>query len=359
MYQSDLSTIKLMISKKTDQNYYKSITAINILEKTPDLLTAFENYQTNTQGEALLLIFGLLQNLFVSIDALYDLCRAQMHYKYSINVNQNETLRKLKHIRNDIVGHPTHRTYQQGGIGFSIIDFSKTTKTDIYYQTYIFKKSEKKEQQNHIQTNILINEYLIETQKIISEIKHHLSNPKQNKQLAIRCYQLYEHVLKKELNVSLLTDIKTMFVKLKNIQDNSLNRFLWRIKLLNKLFTWQENTQEFSRLIETITEFQTIKLYQMACEINDIKAQPIKLRKNDLLDAFVAFKNKSPQVSKYLNSLHDQSHLYFKSDLEELILIAKKETQVLNLLKFLASQEDSDKIFLIGSIIQRYTKYNS
>src|SRR5690606_7520604 len=85
--------------------------SLSIIEHVDDMLLEFKRRESTDQASILLDVFGLMQSLFVGIDALYQLSFSVTKYKYHININQNKNLRMLKYLRNDVVGHPTNRNY--------------------------------------------------------------------------------------------------------------------------------------------------------------------------------------------------------------------------------------------------------
>ena len=60
------------------QNRYKLAASVQALRQSTEINTVFLARENETdQASVLIHIFGLLQNLFVSIDALYDMSKSQ------------------------------------------------------------------------------------------------------------------------------------------------------------------------------------------------------------------------------------------------------------------------------------------
>jgi len=354
MYLTHLEEIKNALVKSDTQNYYKSVSSISVLQQTPLIFEAFKKEHNSHTGAILLDIYGLLQNLFVSIDALYDLSKMTMHYKYSVNVNQNETLRTLKYIRNDIVGHPTHRTYSEGGIGYSQINIEQTTKLTIYYDTHFFKKGIHSSSQKEINTEDLMKAFIEEATMIVGEVKNHLVEPVKVKRLSEMAYQFYLKLQIETFDLDLLTTLKETFKKDHHLTDKSKNRLLWRIGLLEILNRWQDIDKEYDELIDYLIKEQAIKIYKILCDIEEVESKYLINKTPELLLSVYRFFKQHPEALIYLKNLHDYTHQFYDNDLEELVKFTNKYPKANKLFRFLARQTDGDKVFLIGSAIQKF-----
>lgn len=332
------------LKKEPLQGYYKTLSAINVLKNTP---TVFEAYKVSdeTKGDILLHMYGLLQNMFVSIDALYDLCKTQMHYKYSVNINQNEVLRKIKHIRNDIVGHPTHRTYQEGGIGYSVLNEEKTTLKDIYYETHFFLKNNHEIITNKVDTYALMDAFSLERDTILTEVKSHLlSKPK--KTLTHLAFELANNARKYIYNLESIDHLRKEYMKTYAIKTHSNNRILWRLRLLEKCIHWHSDSKDENALIEYITFSESYKIYTMFAQLEQEPIKKIYMSIPKLLKQMYTYLNINKEKVRYTEFLNDASHFYFKKDLEAL-----KGPKIIT---FLEKQTDPDYIYLIGKSIQNF-----
>src|SRR5690606_13891944 len=86
--------------------------AVSALGHVDAMIEDFKLREGISRADILLDVFGLLQGLFVGIDAMYQLSFTTTKYKYHININMNKNLKELKYLRNDVVGHPTNRNYE-------------------------------------------------------------------------------------------------------------------------------------------------------------------------------------------------------------------------------------------------------
>jgi hypothetical protein len=140
------------------------------------MIQRYEAEKQTEKGAILLDVFGVLQGLFVAIDALYDLAIGLTQYKYHVNVNSNSTLHELKYIRNDIVGHPTHRTYPNGGMGFSILSTEHLSKERFAYHTYLFEKNKMEVVTKDVYIKPLFDAYKEEKDNILEDIYRYLTH---------------------------------------------------------------------------------------------------------------------------------------------------------------------------------------
>ena len=92
---------------------YKQIfTSIDLIEDSQIAIEEFESAESlGKQGRSTLLIYGLLQSLFLQQDGLYHLYRCVVDE----NIKQLNFFdvfsfdKKIREVRNDIAGHPTNR----------------------------------------------------------------------------------------------------------------------------------------------------------------------------------------------------------------------------------------------------------
>ena len=82
---------------KNNFNYEMAKTSCNTLLNINELVREYNISYTkeSKDGEKLILLFGLLQGLFVAVDSLYTIGRMSNLNKLMININQNEDLREI------------------------------------------------------------------------------------------------------------------------------------------------------------------------------------------------------------------------------------------------------------------------
>lgn len=356
MVKDTLNQIESMVLNG-DQNqvHFKIKSCIQVLQQSEGILESFLNKKDiKEKSDVLIHIFGLLQNLFVSIDALYDLTKLTMSNKYSINVNQNKNLRELKYIRNDIVGHPTHRTYSTGGVGFSLFSIPETSMSLITYETHFFKQKFHEVIKHHIKTEELIEDYQVESKMIISEIHTHIRKAQFQPELSILAKQLLQGIQLETFDQNLLDRIKSGYVANGDISKDSHNRLLWRIELLSVLDKWKETDVEKREFIQFMKEEQAYKIYAMTSNIESVEPQFIKISHPTLLVSFFRFIREDEQREKYIKYLKTHDHPYHQADLQELLEDSKNNLRVRKLLTWLQKQTSEHHVFLMGSALEKY-----
>lgn len=345
-----------------DQNqvHFKIKSCIQVLRQGEGIIESFlKQEKVMDKSDVLLHIFGLLQNLFVSIDALYDLTKLTMSNKYSVNVNQNKNLRELKYIRNDIVGHPTHRTYSTGGVGFSLFSVPETSMSVITYETHFFKQKQHETFKHHIQTAELIEDYHLESRNIIQEISTHLQKQTFKPELSILTKQFFDGIQLESFDRHLLDKITESFQMNRDISKESHNRLLWRIELLNVLEKWRETDHEKQAFIQYMKEEQAYKIYEMSSDLEGIEPQFVKINHPELLVSFFRFIKDDEHREKYVKYLKTYDHPYHQADIDELLGDAKNNLRVSKLLTWLERQTSEHRVFLIGSALEKYKNMSS
>lgn len=326
-----------------DHNYYKTIASLDVLKNSNEVLEAYLNKDIDSLGELILNMYGLLQNLFVFIDALYDLAKATLNNKHLININQNKQLRKIKHIRNDIVGHPTYRTYSRGGVSYSLMNFKKTNKEEIYYTVYYYFKNKEEVYDESINIYNLINDYKLESNEILKEILLRMTVKPSVTNLYLDAYNLLVN-LNKDNELNLLNELKQRYLQVYSQKADAHNRFIWRFMLLEKAI--KLNKEPLKEIKDYLKYYQANKLYLMFLELEDKYFEKVESKVPYLIKEVVK-EIKTKNLLKYVYNLNDKSHFYFKNDVNELYLETKNP-----LFKYLLNEEDSDLVYLVGSVIR-------
>lgn len=344
-------------NRKKDQNYYKIQACIQVLKHSLSINEAFtDSIHIEEKKEVLIHLFGLLQNLFVSIDALYDISKALMSHRYSVNLNLNKTLHELKYIRNDIVGHPTHRTYSTGGFGFSLMNLNETSMKYLKYETHIYKKDQHESVTRTVETEKLIQEFLTEAEDILNEINSSITKREEKGEISYLIYDFILDLKSNTFNYELLARISEIQKQNIEAKAGSHHRILWRIDLLYVLDNWKEQNKEKQEMIEYMKFQQAIKIYEMACIIENTEPKYIKTTLPSLLDSFYKFIKTDLSRIKLLKYLKDLDHPYHKSDLDELIQATNHDSRARTMLNWLNRQTNENKVFLLGSELEKFDK---
>jgi hypothetical protein len=323
--------------------------AYGMLIHVDDMLDAFFRHGPSDHGTVLLDVFGFLQALFVGIDALYDLSIGLTSYKYHVNVNKNDTLRELKFIRNDIVGHPTHRTYFDGGTGFSTIVPGAISKETLTYETYIYRKNAFEIERRNIMFKTLQAQYTKEKEQIIRDLVRYMEKRHAATGLSDLLFRLFE-----TLNLELLRRTRDEFMDVFGLEKDSKNRFLWRLSLLEKAIVWQESDPLRNEFVMYAAKMQASKLYDILSDLEDVKRETLFVSLPDLLSGFYrAMRRNEDKAYPLLKYVHERSHPYFRHDVRTLKTILRSSDSDA-LLDWLLELDDDEKVFLIGSMLRNY-----
>ncbi|MBE0700864.1 MAG: hypothetical protein IH571_04170 [Acholeplasmataceae bacterium] len=341
--------VKHLKKDENNSHGYRATASFLMLEHVDLMIEEYLKENQKDQGAILLDVFGLLQGLFVGVDALYDLAIGLTEYKYHININTNQALHELKFIRNDIVGHPTHRTYPNGGMGFSMLMTDDMSKKKLSYETYVYQKNELNIRKKDVFFEPLMDAYQIEKTSIIEDIYHYLNHIETKTDIPEKLARLFETV-----NLNLLQEIKEKFIDVYNLGKKSNHRFIWRAKLLELLIHWEETDKDLNELILYMSKQQASKMYEIALDMEKRKGQELFVRIPTILSTFYKFIRKNEENAlMVISNLHDYSHPLFLSDLDALYVM-NPNPNAKKLLDFLKKQTNESNVYLIGSVIRAY-----
>lgn len=341
----------VLATKKDEKNAhgYRAMSAFSMLEFVDLMIKRYLEESHTDKGAILLDVFGMLQGLFVAIDALYDLSIGLTQYKYHVNVNANPILHELKYIRNDIVGHPTHRTYPNGGMGFSMLSKENLTKEKFCYETYIFDKNQLDVKTTEVLLKPLMDAYHIEKDKLLADLLSYLKHQDVQTTIPEELWKLFE-----TLNRDKLIDIKQMFMKEYDVKEDSSHRFIWRLNLLEKLILWHEDDQDITQFLTYAARYQVTKLYDMSLDLEHRRGESLYVKIPKILLSFFRFISSHEAIAvKLLHNLHDYNHPLYRSDLLALLAL-NPNAQAAKILHFLKDQVDEQNVYIIGSILRTY-----
>lgn len=341
--------VNQITNNEQNSHGYRAQAAFSMLNHVDLMIHRYLDEPQEKTGAILLDVFGLLQGLFVAIDALYDLAIGLTKYKYHINVNSNPILHELKYIRNDIVGHPTHRTYPDGGMGFSLLTTEDMTKECFHYKTYIFEKNKMEVKTKDVMIKPLIDAYFEEKNQILEGLLSYLTHKDIEVRLSDDIYLLYETI-----NLETLQSIKNKFIQIYEIDETKPHRFFWRVNLLEKLISWHEDHEEINAFLLYASKVQSSKLYEIALHLENKKGKDLYTKIPSLLKAFYKFVGKNEEIAlPLIKNLHDYHHPLFYQDLQALKKLNPNDKALL-LMQFLERQTDESKVYIIGSAMKNY-----
>lgn len=343
------SHVIAMEKDEKNSSSYRAAASFSMLEHIDLMVHRYLKEPQTEKGAILLDVFGMLQGLFVAIDALYDLAIGLTQFKYHVNVNSNPVLHELKYIRNDIVGHPTNRTYPSGGTGFSMLSAGHLSKEKFSYHTYIFEKNKLEIKTKEVLLKPLLDQYLIEKDRILKDILGYLTHAEVKTTIPDKIAILFE-----TLNLESLHEVKEKFIEEYHMEKDSNHRFLWRASLVETCINWHEGDVELNQMVEYFAKIQVEKLYRIALDLENRKGMDLYTPLPSILLSFYKFIRKNERYAvELLKNIHDFKHPLRDSDLMALFSLNPPK-DAYKLLTFLKEQTDENKAYLIGSALKAY-----
>jgi hypothetical protein len=313
------------------------------------MIEDFKVREARNKADILLDVFGLLQGLFVAIDALYQLSFSATKYKYNVNINQNRNLKYLKYLRNDIVGHPTNRNYADGSFGFSLILEEEITKEQIAYITYIMRDKQIDKKKQTILFDDVLTAYENEKVLILKDLENYLGNMPHHEVTTGLLVNLFEKALNNQFEIKDLDLIEVKFAEENNISTTSNHRFLYRLRLIKDLFEWRE--RKYQDIISYAVKHQILAIYKINIDINNKKARIPAIDKTLFISDLQSIIKKSKHAKSLVKNLNDLDHPLFLSDLDQLIKFVKNP-QIKQFLIWFQKLKDRNHSFAIGKIIK-------
>lgn len=348
-----MDLIQQAINNLTFDAKIRAQAAFSALNHVDALIADFKLREGKSQADILLDVFGLLQGLFVGIDGMYQLSFAATKYKYHININSNKALKELKYLRNDVVGHPTNRNYDDGSFGFSIILNDEITRDKLSYITYIIKGKDIILDKHAVYFDELLKAYEQEKAIFIRDLNAYLRRNPSKIQSSGLIVQLFEKAAKHNFDFNLLESIKKLFLSEQNLFHDTRNRFIWRIHLVKTLFEWKD--EAYQDVIHYITLNQILSIYQMNQDLNNDKLRMPKISLPTLIQSFDSWVEKHPESNRLINYLNDSDHPLFKADLDQLIdQVTSKDLKTF--LSWFKELRNLDHKFLVGQLLKQASK---
>lgn len=365
----NLQLINTILDKLTNQELTKAlfknkfeyemtrVSCLTLLNVNSMIEEYRSDHDFSKSGDKALLLFGILQGLFVGIDSVYTIGKATGLNKLLINLNQNQALRHIKHIRNDVVGHPSYRYYENDAVGFCALDLDHVVQTKIAYNVYTFDNNQV--QVKNVEVNILdsIANYYLETNEILRETINFfdLLTKSQKPDLTKSITDLANQYMMGNKDYSLLNNVKDKLVKIFNIITDVSNRAIWRINLIEYLFNIEDNNE----YIKYLTLQELYKMYSLIFVFEKKINKKLKyyfptFPKNQ---EFKLLRSKAIECNKLNRSiLHDSSHPLYNQNMQLLINNFKHDESVKNLVGWIQTifnQNDKQLLYLIGSELKK------
>ncbi len=304
-------------------------------------------------GERILRLYALLQGLFVCIDSLYALAYHMCGSKSFININQNKALKELKYIRNDVVGHPVNRVYDNNQVAYCLLKPEDVFETSIKYHIYTNNKESIKDVDlleclnNYYKESNSLLEYLLEFYKF---------NVKENSIVTIT-KEFYDNFNPNNYDER---NLREEYEKNYKTKEQNQSRFIWRLNLLSK---YRKNKYKGFKedLFNYSLSLQTKKLLEIAYLIEGQKIEvDVKYRFPKYLMLLKDFLITNKDYQKDLSILLDANHPYFEStlnDMKDTCVKANNKVLVELFDWLLENKEDEGFVYLISSTFKTIKLY--
>ena len=337
------------------KNYGVS-SALSALETTNEIQKSyFMKEETNDIGENLLNLYALLQSLFVSIDSLYSLAYSLTKSKAFININKNDDLRKLKYIRNDVVGHPANRTYSSNDLAYCILDNESVKKYSFSYNIYYSDNVESVT----IDLNSIVNSYYIECNNLLNEIYIIAKENKSSSKLTKKAFNVLDSYINNKDYVKELKELKELYLKSYTNAKSDQHRLIMRIEHIERMLNYKTLEQDIMDLIKYSIGLELIKIYQ---NISGKKySLTVHKRAPILVSSLYRFLNKNKECIDYKDCICDINNPLFMFGLNYIIDVAKKKNvtnviKYLNIVKYLYDNKEDELLYSFTLPIREYKK---
>ena len=344
-------------------SFHLTRSSLETLRNVNLIIESYNNNETTDKAEMLLNIFGMLQALFVGVDALYGLSYGVTNKKWSVNVNNNPELREIKYVRNDVVGHPTKRLYNDNKIGYCDLDLDKTTYYELVYRIAIPSDNSEDITSHTVDLKKTIASYNYESSKVLDEIYKRMllesditSIGGSEYSYSLYSYQLYKDFRNGIKNYEILNTIKENYIKVFKLDEKSNDRFPWRINHLEELFRWDE--VEHNEIIIYLTYYIIEKLFRMC---NSLEREKLKEEEIDFSKIVLTYsmpkrvKDFVDFVRRYKidpKPLKDPIDPYFMPTLEKMEIMANKNRNILKTIDMFKKNKDNQmRIYLLGCMV--------
>lgn len=361
-YIESISDVKLKkILFKDEFNFHMAHTSAATLLNMEVLINEYLNdiKKNNGDGDKIILLFGILQGLFVGIDSIYTIGKATGLNKLMINLNQHESLREIKNIRNDVVGHPTYRYYDKNSVGYCTLDLDHIEYSNITYFIYTYENNRINITKRHVDLIESINDYHNELDEILTRtIKfNEVLLSKEKTKLSFLIRDLADIFIGGTYSSTLLEDIRLKYSKLFNLPKSANNRVIWRINLIDYLFNFHDKNV----YTDYLTYSEIYKLHMLVFNFEKkldvrLKYNFPKYHRNEEFKYLRSQLIKLRNINFNINVLHDSRHPLYKNSIKLLIDRFKDDDKCSKLVYWIESQvkqSNDSMLYLIGSELKK------
>lgn len=340
-------------------NYEQFKASINALELNneimADLVKTMEGEAST--GEALARVYAILQSLFVSIDALYSLNIILTGFKNYININQNRQIRELKYIRNDVIGHPVNRMYENKEVGYCTLKTKDISKKSFVYYVYLPDTTKKRE----VKIVSLIDSFYDEANKLLGRLVVYKDADKSEVKDKLKKI-LIKLSADEEVRDDML-QLRGMYLSKNPQQTKTDVRFMWRIELfMNLRKNIDPKDKELKEIINYACGHQLEGLYKSMLSEGETDKAPLvnKMKEPKGLAQFDKLVSTSPELAAAADHLHDMTHPLFAASLTKIMDACTKDypyaLKYLSFFKTFYDAQDADMVYALGVILKNHRK---
>lgn len=325
-----------------NEKRYNIASAIMALDITNTIIDSYFSDDVNNDSECIKDLYALLQSLFVGIDSLYALALGVTKNKNFININNNKTLRTLRYIRNDVVGHPANRVLNQDALAYCILDVASVSKYEFMYNIYTVDTTTEKT----VKTEEITREYLIEANRLLNDI-YRMNYQSIN--LQILRDNIDNVVSSYRSHGDYLAELEKFMVKYRELYPDSLNhRAIHRYELIKKLVSYNNDD-----IVNYAILLEIKKIYKL---VTGSELDIFKERKPKEVIAFYRFMNKNTDLYPELQSILNTDNPMFERSLKKLMSRCKSADALAYLKKVMEIylNNDNDLLYSIIVIAQEY-----
>ncbi len=298
---------------------YSLAAAIKALDTTNEIQKAyFKNTDNLVKEDYIMRLYALLQGLFVSVDSLYSLALNLTKSKSYININNNPSLRKLKYIRNDVVGHPSNRVLGSDVLAYCILDNDSISLDGFSYKIYTPDEIIKRD----VSINEILDAYYKEANSLLDELYRVAKNDLNKSKLEICISKTIDDYI---LDRDYMTSLDDFILEYKNIYKNAKgeqHRAIWRYEIIKELKSFGATDFE-NDIVDYCIGIELTKIYALIRGVS----YNITTRKKlpDGISYFYRFMNKNKDLYYLLEYIIDSSNpLFLKAVIKLRDLALKK-----------------------------------
>lgn len=298
---------------------YGVAAALSALDATNEIQKAyFASPIITDRSESILRLYALLQGLFVSVDSLYSLAFEITKNKNFININQNEDLRTLKYIRNDVVGHPANRVLNKTDLSYCMLDTINISNDIFYYDIYTKDGIDRRA----VNVRALVNSFYTVADNFFDEIYKIAEGEHNAKKIEKIAKKLISQF---EMNDDYLDTLEALIVEYKKEYPSATkanHRVIWKYETIKELLEISPKNIYETDFINHCIGCEIIKIFEYIT--NGTYMPNIRKALPKYVSNTYRFLKKNRYLQTRINYLSDTAHPLFETALNQLLREAQR-----------------------------------